>query len=127
AGLGALPVVALAVIVFFAGAETGTLMGGNTTSSSATGPGTAAGGSRALAAVASARKQTAAWVARQVNPDEVIGCDPVMCTALEAARIQANRQLVLGPSQPDPLGSEILLATLTLRTPFAARLDTPHT
>ena len=124
--LRALPVLALAVIVFCAGAVTATLMGGNTTSSSATGPGTAAGGSRALAAVASARKQTAAWVARQVNPDEVIGCDPVMCTALEAARIQANRLLVLGPSRPDPLGSEILLDTATLRSQFGDRLETVY-
>jgi hypothetical protein len=124
--LRALPVLTLAVIVFFAGALTATLMGGNTTSSSATGQGTAPGGSRALAAVASARKQAAAWVARQVNRDEVIGCDPVMCRALEAAHIQANRLLVLGPSQPDPLGPEILLDTATLRSQFGDRLETVY-
>jgi hypothetical protein len=63
-------------------------------------------------------------VAQQVNPDEVIGCDPMMCAALEAAHVQANQLLVLGPSQPDPLGSEILLDTATLRSQFGARLDT---
>jgi hypothetical protein len=133
----ALLVLVLAAMVFIAGAIVTTLTRGsttstqgsitssqgNSTSSSATGQGTVAG-SGALAAVVSARKQAAAWVAQQVNPDEVIGCDPMMCAALEAAHIQANRLLVLGPSQPDPLGSEILLDTATLRSQFGARLDT---
>jgi hypothetical protein len=99
---------------------------GNTTSGSATGQGTISSGSGALAAVASARRQAAAWVAQQVNPDEVIGCDPMMCVALEAAHVQANRLLVLGPSQADPLGSEILLDTATLRSQFGARLKTVY-
>jgi hypothetical protein len=122
----------LAAMVFIAGAIATTLTRGsttssqgNTTSSSAAGQGTVASGG-ALAAVASARRQAAAWVAQQVNPDEVIGCDPMMCVALEAAHVQANRLLVLGPSQPDPLGSEILLDTETLRSQFGARLETVY-
>ncbi len=135
--LRALLVLVLAVMVFVAGAVITTVTRGsttsaqgnttssqgNTTSSSATGQGTVTSDG-ALAAVASARKQAAAWVAQQVNPDEVIGCDPMMCAALEAAHVQANRLLVLGPSQPDPLGSEILLDTATLRSQFGTRLDT---
>jgi hypothetical protein len=74
--------------------------------------------------VALARKQAATWVSQQVNPAEVIGCDPLMCAALQAAHINANRLLMLGPGQPDPLGSEILLDTATLRSQFGARLDT---
>ena len=93
---------------------------------SATGQGTIPAGSGALAAVASARKQAATWVAQQVNSDEVIGCDPMMCAALEAANIQASRLLVLRPSQPDPLGSEILLDTATLRSQFGGRLETVY-
>ncbi len=120
----ALLVLVLAGIVFLAGAVTVTLTQGKTTSNSATGQGTIPAGSGALAAVASARKQAATWVAQQVNPDEVIGCDPMMCAALEAANIQASRLLVLGPSQPDPLGSEILLDTATLRSQFGGRLET---
>jgi hypothetical protein len=77
----------------------------------------------ALALVIKARKQAAAWVAQQVNPDEVIGCDPMMCAALLAAHVQANRLLMLGPSRPDPLGSEILLDTATLRSQFGPRLE----
>jgi hypothetical protein len=122
----ALLVLVLAGIVFLAGAVTVTLTRGNTTSNSATGQGTIPAGSGALAAVASARKQAATWVAQQVNPDEVIGCDPMMCAALEAANIQASRLLVLRPSQPDPLGSEILLDTPTLRSQFGGRLETVY-
>jgi hypothetical protein len=122
----ALLVFVLAAIVFLSGAVTATLIRGNTTSSSAAGQGVIPAGSDALAAVALARKQAATWVAQQVNPDEVIGCDPVMCAALTAARIQANRLLVLEPSQPDPLGSEILLDTATLRSQFGARLETVY-
>jgi hypothetical protein len=126
--LRALLVLVLAAAVFVAGAVTATLTRGSTTSSessgSATGQGAISSGTGALAAVASARRQAAAWVAQQVNPDEVIGCDPMMCVALEAAHVQANRLLVLGPSQPDPLGSEILLDTAALRSQFGARLET---
>src|SRR5215831_13710407 len=124
--LRALLVLVLAAIVFLAGALTATLTRGNTTGGPAAGQRTSHGGSAALAAVASARTQAAAWVAQQVNPDEVIGCDPVMCTALERAHVQANRLLVLGPSLPDPLGSEILLDTATLRSQFGRRLTTVY-
>jgi len=124
---------ALAAIVFFAGVLTATLTQGTAPSTqgkavndSATAQGTVPAGGGALAAVARARKQAATWVAQQVNADEVIGCDPMMCIALEAAHIQANRLLVLGPSQPDPLGSEILLDTATLRSQFGPRLETVY-
>jgi len=122
----ALLALVLAAIIFFAGALTATLTRGSATSGSAVRQGTIHRGGAALAAVALARTQAAAWVAQQVNPDEVIGCDPIMCTALEAARIQANRLLVLGPSLPDPLGSEILLDTATLRSQFGDRLETVY-
>jgi len=147
--LRALLALVLAAVIFAAGAVTATLTRGGATSApgstagtqggtsgsatgqgntkgSATGQGTISSGSGALAAVASARTQAAAWVAQQVNPDEVIGCDPMMCVALEAAHVQANRLLVLGPGQPDPLGSEILLDTATLRSQFGARLETVY-
>ena len=123
-----------AVLLFVAGGLTVTLINGTPASnSSRTGQGsrtalggTPGGGGGTLASVASARKQAAIWVAEQVNPDETIGCDPMMCTALQAADIQANRLLMLGPSQLDPLGSEILLDTATLRAQFGARLATVY-
>src|SRR5215468_45150 len=130
----ALGVLVLAAIMFLAGALTVTLTRSNPASKSATGQrtgqrtgqGTIPGGSGALAAVTAARKKAATWVAHQVNPDEVIGCDPVMCAALETAHIQANRLLVLGPNLPDPLGSEILLDTAVLRSQFGSRLETVY-
>jgi hypothetical protein len=123
-----------AVILFAAGALTVTLIKGTPASNSSgasQGSGTAQGGvpgsdGGALASVALARKQAANWVVDQVNPDETIGCDPVMCTALQAAHIQANRLVMLGPSQPDPLGSEILLDTATLRAQFGPRLESVY-
>jgi len=145
--LRALLVLVLAAVIFVAGAVTATLTRdsttstpgsttesqgsttsgqGNSASGSVTGQGAIPSDSGALAAVASARRQAVAWVAQQVNPDEVIGCDPMMCVALEAAHVQANRLLVLGPSEQDPLGSEILLDTATLRSQFGARLETVY-
>jgi hypothetical protein len=123
-----------AVILFAAGAITiGLIKGTPASNSSGTsqGSGTAQGGTPgsgggALASVAAARKQAANWVVSQVNPDQVIGCDPMMCAALEAVHIQANRLLMLGPSQPDPLGSEILLDTATLRAQFGPRLESVY-
>jgi hypothetical protein len=122
-----------AALVFAAGALTGILIKGAPASNSA---GTSQGGSTAqggipvgggaLAAVATARKQAANWVAQQVNPDENIGCEPVMCAALEAAHIQVNRLIMLEPSSPDPLGSEILLDTATLRAQFGPRLESVY-
>ena len=119
-------VLLLAVILFGAGALTITLTR-NTPAGNAAGTAQRAGSGvpglgGALASVTRARKQAAAWVAQQVNPDEVIGCDPIMCAALQAAHVQANRLLVLAPSRPDPLGSEILLDTATLRSQFGPRL-----
>jgi len=123
-----------AVIFFAAGALTVILINGTPASNSpgtsqgggAAQGGTTDGGDGALAAVALARKQAANWVDEQVNPDQTIGCDPVMCTALQAAHIQANRLIMLGPSEPDPLGSEILLDTATLRAQFGARLESVY-
>jgi hypothetical protein len=129
-----LAVLLLAAILFGAGALTILLTRNapaGTQVSTGPGPGTTApgvpgSGGSALAAVTAARKQAAAWVAQQVNPDEVIGCDPIMCAALQAAHIQANRLLMLGPDQQDPLGSEILLDTATLRSQFGSRLESVY-
>jgi len=133
-GLRVLAMLLAAVILFAAGAITiGLIKGTPASNSSGTsqGSGTAQGGipgsgGGALAAVTAARRQAANWVAQQVNPDENIGCDPVMCAALEAAHHQANMLLMLGPSQPDPLGSEILLDTATLRAQFGPRLESVY-
>jgi hypothetical protein len=68
------------------------------------------------------RTQTAAWIAGQVLPSVLIGCDPLMCQALEEAGVSASRLQVIQPSVPDPLGVEVIVATPVLRSQFGPRL-----
>ena len=120
----------LAVLVFAAGAITVLLLQGSpATTGAGTSPGTATSpgsGTGPLAAAAAARQQAAAWISQQVASDEIVGCDPMMCAALQAAHIQANRILMLGASRADPLGSEVLVDTATLRSQFGPRLESVY-
>jgi hypothetical protein len=52
----------------------------------------------------------------------LIGCDPLMCQALEAADVSASRLSVVQPSAPDPLGVEVIVATPALQSQFGPRL-----
>jgi hypothetical protein len=76
----------------------------------------------ALQVAAVNRNQTAAWIAQQVLPSVLIGCDPLMCQALESAHVSASRLSVVQPSAPDPLGVEVIVATPALRSQFGPRL-----
>ena len=76
----------------------------------------------ALQVAAANRSQAAAWIAQQILPSVVIGCDPLMCQALEAAHVSASRLSVVQPSAPDPLGVEVIVATPALRSQFGPRL-----
>ena len=76
----------------------------------------------ALQVAAANRSQAAAWIEQQILPSAVIGCDPLMCQALEAANISASRLSVVQPSAPDPLGVEVIVATPALRSQFGPRL-----
>jgi len=123
----------LAALVFGAGAITAALLKSTPAAGSSgtgregrTAASVPASGGSALASVTAARTQAASWVAQQVNPDEIIGCDPAMCGSLVAAHVQASRLLLLEPSQPDPLGSEILVDTATLRSQFGPRLQSVY-
>jgi hypothetical protein len=42
----------------------------------------------------------AAWIASQLSSDAVIGCDPAMCTALQAQGVTAARLMPLKPGAP---------------------------
>ncbi|MGH3121330.1 MAG: hypothetical protein ACRDND_09955 [Streptosporangiaceae bacterium] len=68
------------------------------------------------------RSRAAAWVARQVSRDAIVACDPDMCSALLAQRIAPGNLLELRGAAPDPLGSDVLVATAALRSQFGARL-----
>jgi hypothetical protein len=111
-------VVALVSVVFVAGAATVVL--------SRSGRGKQAGGAPAavgaLATAAAARRQAAAWVASQVNRDAIVACDPAMCATLLAHRVPAGRLVALTTARPDPLGSDLVVATPAVRSQFGARL-----
>jgi hypothetical protein len=59
-------------------------------------------------------------------PSVLIGCDPLMCQALEAANVSASRLSVVQPSAPDPLGVEVIVATPALQSQFGPRLATVY-
>ena len=80
----------------------------------------------ALQVAAANRGQAAAWMAQQILPSVLIGCDPLMCQALEAAGVSASRLSVVQPSAPDPLGVEVIVATPALRSQFGPRLATVY-
>jgi hypothetical protein len=84
------------------------------------------GASGALQVAAANRAQAAQWIAQQVLPSVLIGCDPLMCQALEAANVSASRLSVVQPSASDPLGVEVIVATPALRSQFGPRLTTVY-
>jgi hypothetical protein len=75
-----------------------------------------------LQVAAANRSQAAAWIAQQLLPSVLIGCDPLMCQALESANVSASRLSVVQPSASDPLGVEVIVATPALRSQFGPRL-----
>jgi hypothetical protein len=78
--------------------------------------------SGSLQAATAARASAAGWIDRQVSPSAIVACDPAMCAALQASGVAAGRLLVLGTSASDPLGSDLVVATPSLRSQFGARL-----
>jgi len=109
---------------------------------------TAPGGHRAAASAADIRGVAARWVVSQVSRSAIVSCDPAMCAALQArgmpsgnllvlrqgpagqgaarqgaARQGAARQGVAGQGAPDPLGSDVVVATSAVRSQFGARLS----
>ncbi len=77
----------------------------------------------AIDAEAVARGQAAAWITREVSRDAILSCDPLMCLTLRAHGIPAGDLLVLRPGMPDPLGSELVVATSAVRSQFGSMLS----
>ncbi len=78
--------------------------------------------SRPPAAQAVIRAQAAAWVAGQVSPDSTVSCDAVMCAALKAHGFPAGKLVVLGPTSPDPVPSDLIVETSAVRALFGNSL-----
>jgi hypothetical protein len=81
---------------------------------------------RAQAARAqAARVQAAAWIAGQVSSDEIIGCDPAMCAALQAHGVAAGRLRLVGPATTGLAGlpdAGLIVASPLVRSQFGSRL-----
>jgi hypothetical protein len=122
AGAGLVVAAAIAAAVLIGAGTTTTTTTTSTTqpSSQTDGAGTAIPVS--LQAAAAARASAARWIAGQVSSVAVIACDPAMCAALQQSGVGSGRLLVLGTSTPDPLGSDLVVATPALRSQFGARL-----
>jgi hypothetical protein len=118
--LSALVAMALGVLVTLALTHTGQQKPPSTAASDAAA--NAAASTNPLQIAAANRSQTAAWIAQQVLPGTVIGCDPEMCAALEAAKVPAASLYVLQPTTPDPLNSVVVVATPAVRNQFGSRL-----
>ena len=78
--------------------------------------------SRPPTAQAAVRAQAAAWVAGQVSPDVTVSCDAVMCAALKAHGFPAGKLVMLGPTSPDPVPSDLVIETSAVRALFGNSL-----
>ncbi|HEY2314412.1 MAG TPA: hypothetical protein VGH96_12415 [Streptosporangiaceae bacterium] len=78
--------------------------------------------SQALAAANASRQQAAAWVATQVSHGVIVGCDPLMCAALQQHGFPPADLATLGASASDPLGAGIVMSTLAVRSQLGTSL-----
>jgi hypothetical protein len=123
--LSVVAAVALGALVTLALTDQGSQQASKTASSQP--PTSPAQNTPAALQVATAdRDQAAAWIAQQILPSVLIGCDPLMCQALQAAHVSASRLSVVQPSASDPLGVEVIVATPALRSQFGSRLATVY-
>jgi hypothetical protein len=95
----------------------------SSSSASARGQGPGPRSAAALGASAATRDEAATWIAGQVAASAIVACDPAMCAALQADGLPATRLLVLGTATADPLGSDVVVATLAVRNQFGTRLQ----
>jgi serine/threonine protein kinase len=75
-----------------------------------------------LAAEAAVRKQAITWILHQVSPAAVVSCDAQVCADLAGDGFPSSQLLPLGPGSNDPLGSDLVVATATVRNEFGSRL-----
>ncbi|HEU5418226.1 MAG TPA: hypothetical protein VFV41_11100 [Streptosporangiaceae bacterium] len=74
------------------------------------------------AQAAAIRRKAANWIAAQVRHSAIVACDPVMCAALQAHGFPAGNLLPLSSDAPDPMGSQLVVATAAVRSQFGSRL-----
>jgi len=81
-----------------------------------------AGTSQELAAEAVARTQAVTWILQQVSRAAVVSCDSQVCADLASRGFPTANLLTLGPGSNDPLGSDLVVATATIRAQYGGRL-----
>jgi hypothetical protein len=81
---------------------------------------------RALAAAATNRTLAAAWIAAEVSRGVIVACDPLMCAALQREGFPAGDLDPLAVGAADPLGSGIVVSTVSLRSELGSRLATVY-
>jgi hypothetical protein len=79
-------------------------------------------GDASLSAAAAARNQAAAWVAQQVGSNNIIACDPVVCSALLGRGIPAGRLLPLQSAGANPFGADVIVASPSIRSEYGSQL-----
>jgi hypothetical protein len=104
----------LALILLLRGAPSGQPTGGH------------AGTSQELAAEAAARTQAITWILQQVSRAAVVSCDAQVCADLASRGFPPANLLTLGPGSNDPLGSDLVVATATIRAQYGSRLGTAY-
>ena len=112
---------ALVTIVALGAGVTGVIIG-----RAAKSPSVPAVPEAAAGASATTRGEVASWIAGQVAASAIVACDPAMCAALHADGLPATRLLVLGTATADPLGSDVVVATLAVRNQFGTRLQSVY-
>jgi serine/threonine protein kinase len=75
-----------------------------------------------LAAEKAARTQAIAWILHQVSPAAVVSCDAEVCADLVSSGFPSSEVWQLGPESNDPLDSNLVVATETVRNQFGSRL-----
>jgi hypothetical protein len=80
----------------------------------------------ALQLAANNRLAAAKWVAAQVSTSQIVSCDPEMCGEVQQYGFPAGQLMVLSPTAPDPLGSEVVIATPAIQSQFGVRLATVY-
>jgi len=71
------------------------------------------------------RLAAAEWVATQVSASEIVSCDLEMCGEVQQQHFP-GQLMVLSPTAPDPLGSEVVIATPAIQSQFGVRLATVY-
>ncbi|HEV2451306.1 MAG TPA: serine/threonine-protein kinase [Streptosporangiaceae bacterium] len=112
----------LTSIVLVAGASRLALILAGHGASPARPTGSRAGTSPELTAEAAARARAITWILQQVDRSAIVSCDPQVCADLSTKRFPAANLLTLEPGSPDPLDSNLVVATAAIRHQYGARL-----